>query len=349
MTRWSMYQKLIKGSTSCSVCDLGCGDAGPASDLLLQLRHLGVPIHRYRQHRTRPGPARARGAGIHPRHPRPRPAPHPPPLTTAATPTVTPHLPTSDPVAGPVIAAASGSDNIPVAPAHGTAAVVGGVASAALSPQPAAESATDDVSRGLERTACDTPSGGTQPGTTRSERSPAVPDDGPSTTATAAVPPAAATYELTEADMSGYLQGCAAASVDVLLSSFAVHHLSLAEKARLVAGAARVLRPGGCFLLIDIFLAEGQTREMYMEAYLADVDANWTSLSHDEREDIKRHVAGFDHPARVSDYESWCGKSRLPADDAATGGALRETTLGAPQLLFASKFGRCIAMAALSS
>lgn len=93
----------------------------------------------------------------------------------------------------------------------------------------------------------------------------------------------------------------------------------------------------------------GQTREMYMEAYLADVDANWTSLSHDEREDIKRHVAGFDHPARVSDYESWCGKSRLPADDAATGGALRETTLGAPQLLFASKFGRCIAMAALSS
>ncbi|MEW5310915.1 MAG: hypothetical protein WDW38_002668 [Sanguina aurantia] len=86
---------------------------------------------------------------------------------------------------------------------------------------------------------------------------------------------------------------------------------------------------------------------MYMEAYQADVDAHWTSLNHDERADIKRHVTGYDHPARVSDYESWCGKSGLPADSV-TGEALCETTLGAPKVLFSSKFGRCIAMAALS-
>lgn len=92
----------------------------------------------------------------------------------------------------------------------------------------------------------------------------------------------------------------------------------------------------------------GQTREMYMEAYQADVDANWTSLDHDERVDIKRHVTGYDYPAKVSDYESWCSNSRIQADSV-TGKALCKTTLGAPKVLFSSKFGRCVAMAALNN
>lgn len=57
--------------------------------------------------------------------------------------------------------------------------------------------------------------------------------------------------------MLGYLKGAEAGSVDILLSSFAVHHLSLSEKAELVQEVGRVLRPGGCFLLIDVFMSEG--------------------------------------------------------------------------------------------
>ncbi|MEW5310916.1 MAG: hypothetical protein WDW38_002669 [Sanguina aurantia] len=247
---------LAHDSTSCSVCDLGCGDAGPASDLLLQLRTLGVPIARYVGVDLSPpalyiGSANiAHALGLHvPKELASIPATHAPvlPLTTTPIPNnATPDPPTSSLTTDPESAGTSNTPiSTPIAPTIGAAAVVGDAhPTATVSPHPAAESDTYDVSRGLQRSACDTTSGETQPGT-KLDSSPASQKDGPTTTAAAAVPPAvAATYELVEADMLGYLRGCRAGSVDVLLSSFAVHHLSLAEKAQLLAGVARVLRPG---------------------------------------------------------------------------------------------------------
>lgn len=47
---------------------------------------------------------------------------------------------------------------------------------------------------------------------------------------------------------------------DVVLASFAVHHLSSESKARLVRSLPALLLPGGCFILVDIFRQPGATQ-----------------------------------------------------------------------------------------
>ncbi len=59
--------------------------------------------------------------------------------------------------------------------------------------------------------------------------------------------------------MLRYVQQCPQ-RFDVVTASYAVHHLSAEGKARLVGALARLLNPGGCFLLVDVFLREGACR-----------------------------------------------------------------------------------------
>jgi ubiquinone/menaquinone biosynthesis C-methylase UbiE len=50
------------------------------------------------------------------------------------------------------------------------------------------------------------------------------------------------------------------ASVDLVVSSYALHHLRDADKARLISSAARWLRPGGRIVLADMMLGRGGSR-----------------------------------------------------------------------------------------
>jgi SAM-dependent methyltransferase len=63
--------------------------------------------------------------------------------------------------------------------------------------------------------------------------------------------------ELVESEMLQYCESCTQ-QYDVVMSSYAVHHLSVPNKQRLLAAVARLLKPGGCFLLVDVFRAEGE-------------------------------------------------------------------------------------------
>ena len=65
--------------------------------------------------------------------------------------------------------------------------------------------------------------------------------------------------ELIESEMLQYCESCTQ-QYDVVMSSYAVHHLSVPNKQRLLAAVARLLKPGGCFLLVDVFRAEGEAR-----------------------------------------------------------------------------------------
>ncbi len=50
------------------------------------------------------------------------------------------------------------------------------------------------------------------------------------------------------------------ASVDLVVSSYALHHLRDADKARLISSAARWLRPGGRIVLADMMFGRGGSR-----------------------------------------------------------------------------------------
>lgn len=73
--------------------------------------------------------------------------------------------------------------------------------------------------------------------------------------------PAGAQHQLVEQDMISFVSKLKAGQADVILASFAVHHLSLEDKQRLLNEAARALKPGsGLLCVIDAFRHPGQTR-----------------------------------------------------------------------------------------
>jgi len=94
-------------------------------------------------------------------------------------------------------------------------------------------------------------------------------------------------------------------SWDVVLASFCLHHLSGAEKRAVLRYIRRLLPEGGAFLLVDVFLAEGESREDYLLRRHAGMRREWSQLTGPELEVITRHECQSDFPETVSDYRSW--------------------------------------------
>ncbi|MBN8249236.1 MAG: methyltransferase domain-containing protein [Verrucomicrobia bacterium] len=108
---------------------------------------------------------------------------------------------------------------------------------------------------------------------------------------------------LLEQDLLACVQGTAPASFDVVYSGFAVHHLGAADKQRLFEAVRAVLTPAGEFLLVDVVREEGQSREQYLENYLAMVRSQWTSLGPEQYEEVARHITAHDFPETQSALE----------------------------------------------
>jgi SAM-dependent methyltransferase len=116
------------------------------------------------------------------------------------------------------------------------------------------------------------------------------------------LPPGAALRQEIE-DMRSFMVGCPPASVDLAFASFSVHHLEDGDKAALLAGLRRALRPGGVALIVDVFRADdgSQSRAAYMEAYLPQI-RSWAGLSPAAVENVTHHVATYDQPTTVPFY-----------------------------------------------
>jgi SAM-dependent methyltransferase len=85
-------------------------------------------------------------------------------------------------------------------------------------------------------------------------------------------------------------------SVDLILCSYALHHLETAGKGAALAAARRRLRPGGRMLLIDLAREAGETREVTTEAYASWVQRDWTFLPAEAHREIRAHVLAHDFP-----------------------------------------------------
>lgn len=98
-------------------------------------------------------------------------------------------------------------------------------------------------------------------------------------------------------------------------SAFALHHLSTADKGRLFHAVARVLAPGGGFLLVDVVRDAGQSREAYLAEYLKTVEEQWLELSPEQRREVREHVTAYDFPETLADLSGLAqAASFTPAD-----------------------------------
>ena len=101
--------------------------------------------------------------------------------------------------------------------------------------------------------------------------------------------------ELRAEDLRRGLDG-PADSVDLILCSYALHHLGTEGKAAALADARRRLRPGGRLLLIDMAREDGETRADTAEAYATWVERDWTFLPAAQRSAVRDHIFAHDFP-----------------------------------------------------
>ena len=87
---------------------------------------------------------------------------------------------------------------------------------------------------------------------------------------------------------------------DVIFSSYALHHYQSEEKQQFFNMACQLLNPNGILVVLDIFREENHSREDYLNIAMQYYYDSLTTLSHEERMQIKEHIDGFDFPEKQS-------------------------------------------------
>jgi SAM-dependent methyltransferase len=92
-----------------------------------------------------------------------------------------------------------------------------------------------------------------------------------------------------------------AASANVVLASYSLHHFSTADKVNLIGEIRRLLAPGGAFVWIDAVREDGESRDAYVDRLTHAMSNDWTELSPEQRERGVTHVQTSDFP----EMKSW--------------------------------------------
>ncbi len=85
------------------------------------------------------------------------------------------------------------------------------------------------------------------------------------------------------------------APVDVIFTSYAIHHLSLHDKNNFIAACKQKLSPNGFLLMVDGVLKQNQTRDEWLDALRSRMLESNPDIDGDEI------IARMEHP-RVDDY-----------------------------------------------
>ena len=89
---------------------------------------------------------------------------------------------------------------------------------------------------------------------------------------------------------------------DVVFSSFALHHLSSAQKADFLDSAHRRLNPNGICLVIDTMRDAGEDRSVYLDRYCAWLASRCKTLSPQQLELVFAHIRAGDFPETREDF-----------------------------------------------
>jgi len=100
-------------------------------------------------------------------------------------------------------------------------------------------------------------------------------------------------------------------SADLVISSYALHHLNKRQKEQIVQEISRILVPGGCFVLIDIFREPTEDRAAYMRNYMGRLRESWIQLTPESKEIVIDHATNYDFPETTRFFEMLCKKYSL--------------------------------------
>jgi len=83
---------------------------------------------------------------------------------------------------------------------------------------------------------------------------------------------------------------------EVVLCSYALHHLSGEGKREFVSNVKRCLKPGGIFILVDVLRNEGESRDEAVASYVRMMQTEWTSIYPEHLTLACEHVVEHDFP-----------------------------------------------------
>ncbi len=84
---------------------------------------------------------------------------------------------------------------------------------------------------------------------------------------------------------------------DLVFSSYALHHITPIErKADFFRAMFNKVRPGGIFVLVDIFRKNGQSREECLAGYEQMIRNEWTAFHGSILEEVVSHIRNHDFP-----------------------------------------------------
>ena len=105
---------------------------------------------------------------------------------------------------------------------------------------------------------------------------------------------------------------------DLVFSSYALHHIHpVARKAEFFKSLFNKVRPGGIFVLVDLFRDDGQSREEFLAGYEQMIRTQWTLFQGAVLEEVVSHCRTHDFPEdptelnRVAVRAGWSNGSEL--------------------------------------
>jgi SAM-dependent methyltransferase len=99
-----------------------------------------------------------------------------------------------------------------------------------------------------------------------------------------------------------------AATFDVIFSSFALHHLSAAQKTEFFQSAHERLNDGGILLLIDTTRDDGEERAVYLDRYCGWLRSRCKTLSPEALDFLCEHIRDSDFPETIRDLGAMATK-----------------------------------------
>lgn len=100
---------------------------------------------------------------------------------------------------------------------------------------------------------------------------------------------------------------------DIILASFSLHHLAdPADKRRTLQAARQHLKPEGFIAIIDVFCAQEELREQYLERWINHAENRYVELQAEERALLFDHVRARDFPVSHATFQSLGREAGLP-------------------------------------
>lgn len=122
---------------------------------------------------------------------------------------------------------------------------------------------------------------------------------------------------LVEADLLAYLDaeiGSDGPPCDVILASYAVHHLPAREKQTFFQRACAQLAPGGSLLFADLFRRGEETRAEALDAFVARMRDTWVGMHPEALRSTAEHVTQCDFPETVEAIRDMAREAGFPGE-----------------------------------